>query len=884
MNPNKQFCIGKIINLSLCKSQANALDQKGTKRFNTSGNQTQISRAARYSQALNQPTSVATRILNDPVIFEITSVTISEITTSSSTVNYEGYYNQVIIQRNGVQIYKGSAIRYFDTGLEPNTLYTYTVTSCKTDTVIGYSSSSSAVTLPTLTSVSFSNIAAYSVTINYEGKFYGVIIKRNGTQIYSGTDASFNDTGVSPYTSYLYEVIPYNINNLTNTSISDSVTTLPVITSLSYSDISLNSLKVNWTGVFNSAIVNRNGTQIYSGSDTSFNDTGLTINTLYNYQVIPYRADNVAGVDLSSNIATLPILTSLTYSDISLNSIKVNWTGIFNRVVVNRNGSQIYSGSNTSFNDTSLAVNTSYTYQVIPYNINNVAGVDISSSIVTLPYLDSISFSNIAAYSVTINYQGSFYGVFIKRDGTQIYNGTDTSFNDISLNANTLYSYEVIPYNINNLINTSVTNSVTTANIKSNIYTFSSPIYFTNINCYPYTLTTTANAGTNILTYDGKYPCNKYFTSNNSSINNYYVRFVDNNGYYYDVSSATTNTVTLKQNLLSSLISGQIVLVQNVNLVSTDTGKYTTGYLQSRISNYPQYSNSQVIACSKNGKYITIVSVNKIFVSSNFGSSFTSTDTSYNMVAVAMNSSGQYQIACSDNMPGCYTFYSTNYGVNWNSFVTSLSPGNMGRYNNSCSVSSTGQYMISYAGGTSGNNTTYYSSNYGDSFSRVLNYNVSNFSRCSVLINDASLNSYTCGDITNIGFNFFSYYTFSNGTQQPNISLTFTPQTICANGTSIFTTDVNYGYYSSSYTTSFTNQGAIPEKPILFTSYINNNLYACSYTTLYISTDNGLSWSTYSNITSSGDPIYAMTASSTNDHSYIYFITNGGNIYSVFPI
>ena len=56
MDTRSPFCGSSLSNIvSYCKyqSQIKALDQKGTKRFNTAGNQTQISRSMRISQIIN---------------------------------------------------------------------------------------------------------------------------------------------------------------------------------------------------------------------------------------------------------------------------------------------------------------------------------------------------------------------------------------------------------------------------------------------------------------------------------------------------------------------------------------------------------------------------------------------------------------------------------------------------------------------------------------------------------------------------------------------------------------------------------------------------------------------------------------------------------------
>jgi hypothetical protein len=121
--------------------------------------------------------------------------------------------------------------------------------------------------------------------------------------------------------------------------------------------------------------------QIGNTTGTTFNDTGLTASTSYNYRV---RAQDTAStLGPYSNIATLttpPVIPSLpgnlTASAVSGTQINLSWTasaetgGTVASYLVERcsganctNFVQIGTTASTSYNDTGLAGSTSYTYR-----------------------------------------------------------------------------------------------------------------------------------------------------------------------------------------------------------------------------------------------------------------------------------------------------------------------------------------------------------------------------------------------------------------------------------------------------------------------------------------------------------------------------------------
>ena len=72
------------------------------------------------------------------------------------------------------------------------------------------------------------------------------------------------------------------------------------------------------------------------------------------------------------------------------------------------------------------------------------------------------------------------------------------------------------------------------------------------------------------------------------------------------------------------------------------------------------------IQLSKSGQYQTAISNSTLYVSNNYGLTWSSPITSDYLIDIAISSSGKYQLVYS-NLRYTYTFrYSSDYGVTWN--------------------------------------------------------------------------------------------------------------------------------------------------------------------------------------------------------------------------
>src|SRR3990172_5169055 len=135
----------------------------------------------------------------------------------------------------------------------------------------------------------------------------GYNVYRNGTPIATVASLSYNDTALTPNTTYSYTVSAYDAAGYSSVqSASASATTqavsadtaLPTIpTGLTATAVSSSQINLSWTASTDNIGVTgydiyRGGTPLTTVAATSYSNTGLTASTLYSYTV---RAKDAAG-------------------------------------------------------------------------------------------------------------------------------------------------------------------------------------------------------------------------------------------------------------------------------------------------------------------------------------------------------------------------------------------------------------------------------------------------------------------------------------------------------------------------------------------------------------------------------------------------------------
>ena len=393
-------------------------------------------------------------------------------TPTSITLSISGNYHHYDVAQNGTTIATSIYNATFTDNnngmnLVSNSAYAYTILPYSNNNVQGTAYNVNVITQPALYDVTYSSTAS-SVQLLFAGLYNYVNIYQNQTTIATRVhDVSYNIGNLTTDASYSYTVVPYNINDVSSTSFNVVIETLPTLYAVSYvADTS--AVRLSVTGTYSYINIHRDGNTIYDHLfDNSYNDNnygfGLVPNTTYSYSVIPYNLLGANGTSINVSIQTRPLLYSVTVIPGST-TIQLSISGAYSYVdIFGNNVSLVYSLYDTSYTFVGANDNTLYTFEIIPYNSNDISGSPITVSGEELPVLYNLAFSSIGSSSVNLSISGSYSYVNIVRDNSSVINHlTDISFTDTGLSPNAIHNYTVIPYNAINVLNTSQQISVTT--------------------------------------------------------------------------------------------------------------------------------------------------------------------------------------------------------------------------------------------------------------------------------------------------------------------------------------------------------------------------------------------------------------------------------------
>ena len=325
------------------------------------------------------------------------------------------------ISRNGQQVGTTSAgaTTYTDTGLNPDTTYSYTITA--SDSASTTSAASAAFTQTTKSldcpapaapgGFTGSASSATSVDLSWGAvsppnsscTISHYVLERDGVTISQPTGLNFTDTGVSASTTYTYTVLAVTVDNTAGASSTTQVKTPasqqpdpgPTAPSnLTATVVNDNQINLTWTASTDSVTgikqynVLRNGTQVGTVTPTtsntlSFGDSGLSAHTTYSYQVVA-----VSGGGKTTSSTTVPATTTdsmppaipknLASSAQTTTSITLTWDASTDPVYSASSltysvyrGSQLLTttpAGTTTYTDTGLSPGTTYSYTVTASN------------------------------------------------------------------------------------------------------------------------------------------------------------------------------------------------------------------------------------------------------------------------------------------------------------------------------------------------------------------------------------------------------------------------------------------------------------------------------------------------------------------------------------
>ncbi|WP_281423175.1 carbohydrate binding domain-containing protein [Paenibacillus oenotherae] len=281
---------------------------------------------------IGAPQGVDTEAPTVPTALKANSKTTNSVTlgwtASSDNVSVTGYE----IWRGNTKVGTTATTSYTDTGLTANTAYSYTVKAYDAANNVSGASSSISVTTEAVVSQppsapgnpTVTGKTQTSVTLGWTastGTVTGYEIWRGATKVGTSATTSYTDTGLTAGTAYSYTIKAYNANQVSEASISVSVTTdtgtdtqpPTAPTNLVESAKTANSATLGWTASTDNIGVT--GYNIYNGSTlagsvagtvTSYTVTGLTPNTAYSFTV---KAKDAAGNESNASQA-LSVTTS----------------------------------------------------------------------------------------------------------------------------------------------------------------------------------------------------------------------------------------------------------------------------------------------------------------------------------------------------------------------------------------------------------------------------------------------------------------------------------------------------------------------------------------------------------------------------------------------
>jgi uncharacterized repeat protein (TIGR03806 family) len=420
------------------------------------------------------------------------------------------------------------------TGLAANTQYSFAVTAidrANPPNESGASNSASATTpgntdttAPSVpTGVQAAAQSSTSIQVSWAAStddvaVAGYRIFRNGSTtihatVSSGT--SYTDTGLTPATSYSYQVRAFdtaatpNVSGLSTpaasaTTLSD--TTAPGVPAVvSATALSLTEIRIDWSASTDQGGAGLAGYRIYRNGNssilatvtggTSYTDAALTPNTTYSYQVRAFDAaipPNVSALSTPAASATTQadtaapsVPSNVIATAQSGTQIRIDWTASTD-VGVGVAGYRIYRDGSTSvlatvtngtsFTDTGLTLGTTYSYQVLAFDgatPANVSALSAPASAITqnddTPPTDpsGVTATALSSTQIRIDWMAStdvgglgVAGYRIYRNGSASVLATvtgGTSHTDSGLNASTAYSYQVrafdnaVPTNLSGL-------------------------------------------------------------------------------------------------------------------------------------------------------------------------------------------------------------------------------------------------------------------------------------------------------------------------------------------------------------------------------------------------------------------------------------------------
>ena len=487
--------------------------------FNVSDYGTYTYKVVAYNSSGNSPAAPVKTVyvLKPPSGLVATPLSPTSIRLTWNPVDSNASNVLILRSTNGTtfNVYKtlpATTTSYIDTGLTPETTYWYRLWAKKDKNTSEWSNTASATTPPagsppsSPTNLSAEAISCQQVDLSWddnssdednfiverkeEGGSYSVIatLPANTT--------SYSDTTVSPETTYYYRVKAHNswgdsgYSNVVNVTTPACGTPPSAPSNLTAEATSSDTIELSWTD--NSD--NEDGFKIerkeaggtyseiatVSANTTSYTDTGLNPNTTYYYRVKAYNSFGESSYSNEAHATTPPEGTppsapsDLAAEATSPTEVSLSWTDNSD----NEDGFKIerkqeggtfsviatLPPNTTTYTDTGLTPDTTYTYRVRAYNsfgysdYSNEAEVT-TPSLITIPEAPTnLTVSDITSESVSLSWTDNSDN----EEGFKLYRrekeeadfsllitlpADTTTYTDDSVEPEKTYYYKVLAFN-----------------------------------------------------------------------------------------------------------------------------------------------------------------------------------------------------------------------------------------------------------------------------------------------------------------------------------------------------------------------------------------------------------------------------------------------------
>src|SRR5277367_3306902 len=444
----------------------------------------------------------------------ISGVASSNITTSSATITWTTNTNTSSQVNYGTTAAYGQKSALNSTlatshsvtlsGLTSSTLYHYQAVSVdgsgnQVASADFTFTTSATIPLPTISGVASSNITTSSATITWTTNTNTSSQVNYGTTAAYGQKSALNSTlatshsvtlsGLTSSTLYHYQAVSVDGSGNQVASADFTFTTsatipLPTISGVASSNITTSSATITWTTNTNTSSQVNYGTTAAYGQKSALNSTlatshsvtlsGLTVSTLYHYQVVSVdgSGNQVVSADFTfTTTATtpLPTISGVASSNITTSGATITWTTNTNTSSQVNYGTTAAYGQKSALNSTlatshsvtlsGLTVSTLYHYQVVSVDGsgNQVVSADFTfttTATIPLPTISGVASSNITTSSATITWTTNTntssqvnYGTTAAYGQKSALNSTLATSHSVTLSgltSSTLYHYQAV--------------------------------------------------------------------------------------------------------------------------------------------------------------------------------------------------------------------------------------------------------------------------------------------------------------------------------------------------------------------------------------------------------------------------------------------------------